>query len=326
MVAVMGVGVARSLALAACAVVVAHAAKAEVRLRDDRGIEAHLPQPASRIVSLAPYLTELAFAAGAGAKLIGVSAFSDFPAEAKELPVVADSAHVDFEAIARLKPDLVLAWRSGNRARDLAQLEARGFRLFVTEPSRLEDVPRILRAIGRLAGTEAEAAAHAGRIEARLADLKARYAGRRELAVFYEIWHEPLMTVNGRHYVSAMLELCGGRNVFAAAAPLTPVISREQLLAVDPDAILVSTIPAREADALAAWQRWRTLRAVKAGALYPIDSSLASRMGARVADGAAAICAALDRARGDKRSSPKDARVASDVPGMAGQPRARRLP
>ena len=297
MVAVMGVGAIRISALAVCAVAVAHAAGAEIRLRDDRGVEAYLPQPASRIVSLAPYLTELAFAAGAGSKLIGVSAFSDFPPAASELPVVADSAHVDFEAIARLKPDLVLAWRSGNRARDLAQLEARGFRLFVTEPSRLEDVPRIVRAIGQLGGTEAEAAVHAGGIEGRLADLKAHYGGRRQLAVFYEIWHDPLMTVNGRHYVSAMLELCGGRNVFAAAAPLTPAVSREQLLAVDPDVILVSAIPAREAEALAAWQRWRMLRAVKGGALYPIDSSLASRMGARVADGAAAICAALEKAR-----------------------------
>ena len=297
MVMAMAVASLRRAVVAACAVAAAHAAWGEVRLRDDRGVEVRLAQPASRIVSLAPYLTELAFAAGAGSKLVGVSAFSDFPPEARQVPVISDSTHVDYEALVRLKPDLVLGWRSGNRARDLAQLETRGYRLFVTEPSRLADVPRILRTIGELAGTRAQADAAAAGIEARLAALKAQHAGARQLAVFYEIWHEPLMTVNGRHYVSAMLELCGGRNVFAAAAPLTPVVSREQLLAADPDVILLSTVPAREADALAAWRRWPTLRAVKAGALYPIDSGLASRMGARVADGAAAICAALEEAR-----------------------------
>ena len=125
-------------------VAVASAAAAEVRLRDHRSVEMTLAQPAARIVTLAPYLTELAFAAGAGDKLVGVSAFSDFPPEAQRLPRVSDSAHVDFEAFVRLAPDLVLAWRSGNRARDIAQLEARGLRVFVTEPAGLEDVPPTL--------------------------------------------------------------------------------------------------------------------------------------------------------------------------------------
>jgi iron complex transport system substrate-binding protein len=272
-------------------------ASADLRLRDDRGVEMALAQPASRIVTLAPYLTELAFAAGAGAKLVGVSAFSDFPPEAKALPRVSDSAHVDFEAFVRLVPDLVLAWRSGNRARDIAQLEARGLRVFVTEPAGLEDVPRIVRTIGVLAGTASQAEASAAAIEARFASLRARYAKVREVRVFYEIWHEPLMTVNGRHYVSAMLALCGGRNVFANAAPLTPVVSREQLLAADPDVILLSVVPAQADAAIAAWRRWSTLRAVKRGALYVIDPALSSRMGARVVEGAEAICAALDRAR-----------------------------
>ncbi len=287
----------RLAALALAAAVAANAAAAEVRLRDDRGVEHVLPEPAQRIVALAPYLTELAFAAGAGAKLIGVSAYSDFPPAAAELEVISDSAHVNLERIVRLKPDLVLAWRTGNRSRDIAAMEARGERVFVTEPSRLEDIPRLLRTIGRLAGTEGAAAEQAAAIEARFAALRERYADRSEMRVFYEIWHEPVMTVNGRHYVSAMLALCGGRNVFADAPPLTPVISREQLLAVDPDAILVSAPPPQAAAMIAAWKRWPSLRAVKRDALYAIDPVLVNRMGARVADGAEALCAALDRAR-----------------------------
>lgn len=287
--------------LLALACAVATAAGAEVRLRDDRGLEVVLPAPASRIVAVAPHLAEAAFAAGAGAKLVGTSAFSDHPPEAALLPVVSDATHVDFEALARLKPDLVLVWQSGNRARDFGQLEARGFRVFVTEPTRPEDVARLVRTIGRLAGTAAAAEAAAAGIEARLAALRARFAGRPEVRVFYEIWNEPLMTVNGRHVITALIELCGGRNVFAAAAPLTPVISREQVLAADPDAILVSSAPTLAAQRLDAWRRWQTLRAVRRGDLYAMDPGLLNRMGPRLIDGAEALCGALDRARAAAR-------------------------
>jgi iron complex transport system substrate-binding protein len=272
-------------------------AHAEIRQRDDRGVEVTLAQPASRVVTLAPYLAELVFAVGAGARLVGVSAFSDFPLEAARIPIVSDSAHVNLEEIVSVKPDLVLAWRTGNRLRDISAIEARGFPVFVTEPSRLEDVPRLLRTIGRLVGAESNSEVRASGIERRFAALRSRYSGKSEVRVFYEIWHEPLMTVNGSHYVSAMLALCGGRNVFEAALPLTPVISREQLLAVDPDAILVSAPPAQANEAIVGWTRWSTLSAVKRNALYAIDPALVSRMGARVAEGAEAICTALDAAR-----------------------------
>jgi iron complex transport system substrate-binding protein len=279
----------------------ATASPAEVRLRDDRGVEVVLPGPAARIVTVAPHLTEAVFAAGAGAKLVGASAFSDQPPEASRLPVVSDATHVDFEALARLKPDLVLAWQSGNRARDFAQLEKRGFRVFITEPTRPEDVARLVRTVGRLAGTEREAETAARAIEARLASLRDRYAGRPEVRVFYEIWNEPLMTVNGRHVITALVELCGGRNVFAAAAPLTPVISREQVLAADPDAILVSSAPALTAQRLEAWRRWQTLRAVRRGDVYAMDPGLLNRMGPRLLDGAEALCGVLERARAAAR-------------------------
>jgi iron complex transport system substrate-binding protein len=135
-------------------------------------------------------------------------------------------------------------------------------------------------------------------IDARLAALRARYAGRPELRVFFEIWNEPLMTVYGRHVITALVELCGGRNVFAAAGPLTPVISREQVLAADPDAILVSAAPSLVQERLESWRRWQTLRAVRRGALYAMDPGLLNRMGPRLLDGAETLCGVLERARG----------------------------
>lgn len=288
----------RAVVLAlACAV--AAAAGAEVRLRDDRGVEVVLPAPASRIVALAPHLAEIAFAAGAGDRVVAVSAFTDHPPAAAQRPVISDATHLDLEALARLKPDLVLVWRSGNPARFGAQLDARGYRTFVTEPERLSDIARIIRAVGRLAGTSMEAERSATEFEARIETLRWRFGGRAEVGVFYEIWDEPLMTLNGRHLISELIALCGGRNLFAGARPLTPVVSREQVLAADPDAILVSAPSARAAERVDAWRRRTTLRAAQRDAILAVDPSLVNRSGPRIADGAAAICEALDRVRGN---------------------------
>jgi iron complex transport system substrate-binding protein len=276
---------------------VANGATAQVALRDDRGVEIALAEPAGRIVALAPHLVEIAFAAGAGSKLVGVSAYSDFPAEAALLPVVSDAMHVDLEALARIKPDLVLAWKSGTPVRNVEQVEARGFRVFSTEAETLEDVPRLVRTVGRLAGTSAVADRRAGEFDARLGEIRRRYAQRAAVRVFYEIWHEPLMTVNGRHIASRMLALCGGRNVFADAKPLTPVVSREQVLAADPDAILVSAPPEQARTAAASWRTFKMLRAVQRGQIHVMDPALVSRMGPRVLDGVEAMCGALDLAR-----------------------------
>lgn len=284
-------------ALAAAALVLAHAAAAEVRVTDDRGRELVLARPAARIVTLSPHLTEITFAAGAGARVVGVSEYSDFPPAAARLPIVSDHGRVNFEEIAKLKPDLALTWVSGNRAPDFERLEARGVPVFATDAARPEDVPRVLRLVGRLAGTEAAAEAAARAVEARFAQLADRYRGRTPVKVFYEIWPEPLMTVNGRHLISQLVGLCGGRNVFADAVPLTPAISREQVLAADPDAIVVAVPAPRAAERLAFWRSWQRLRAVREGRVYAVDPGIAHRMGPRIVEGGVEMCETLERAR-----------------------------
>lgn len=286
----------RWLAVAA-AIAAAHAAAAEIRIADDRGREIVLERPAGRIVTLSPHLAEIAFAAGAGARVVGVSAYSDFPPEAARLPIVSDHGKVNFEEVAKLKPELALMWISGNRAPDFERLEARGVRVFATEAQRPEDIPRVLRLVGRLAGTEAVADAAAKDLEARFAGLRERYRGRPAVRVFYEIWPEPLMTVSGRHLISHLVDMCGGRNVFADAAPLTPTISREQVLAADPDAIVVAAPAPRAAERIAFWRGWAALRAAREGRVYPVDPAAAHRMSPRIVDGGVELCEMLERAR-----------------------------
>lgn len=193
-----------------------------VRMIDDRGKEIVPALPAARVISLAPHLTELVFAAGAGGRLAGADSFSDHPVAAVRLSRVGHFKRLDFERIAQLRSDLVIAWRSGNRAGDIAQLEALGLPVFISEPQRLPDIPWLLRAIGTLAGSAGPAESAAREFEQELSDLARRYGSGHPVSVFYQIWHEPLMTVNEEQLINEAIKLCGGRNIFAGAPALAP--------------------------------------------------------------------------------------------------------
>lgn len=270
-----------------------------VSIRDDRGVMLTFPQPARKIVSLAPHVTELVFAAGAGAYLAGVTAFSDYPPEAKRIPSLGDSAKVDVERILALKPDLVIAWKSGNHGGDLAQLERLGVKLFATEPRHLQDIPRLLRAIGSLAGTDADAARAAAGFEQRMDMLKKKFAARRPVSVFYQVWDAPLMTVNGKHLINDIIELCGGRNIFAHLPSLTPAISMEAVVSQNPEAIVASGSLYQNEQVWKNWQRFSGIRAVQKERLYFIHPDLIQRQTPRVLEGAQRLCELLDRVRND---------------------------
>jgi len=272
----------------------------DARTTDARGVEFALPQPATRIVTLAPSLAEIAFAAGAGAHVVGVSSYSDYPEAARRLPVVADYGRVNIERLLALQPDLVLAWGSGTPARDVARIERLGIPVLVVEPRTLADIAGALRVVGRLAGTSSVAEQAARAFEKDVAALRSAAVGRdtdaRAPSVFFEIWHAPLITVDGKHLISEILRLCGGRNVFADAPVLVPRIALEALLARDPAIIFTTAAPDRPA-ALRLWRDTPMLRAVRTGHVYTLDPNLINRQGPRVIEGARDMCSALATAR-----------------------------
>lgn len=248
-----------------------------------------------RIVSLAPNLTELAYAAGAGSTLVGAVEYSDYPDAARALPRVGDAWRVDPERVLELRPDFVLAWPSGTTGDTVARLESLGLRVVSIPTTRLADVATALRTIGRIAGTPAVADAAAAAFDAGIRRLREEHAGAATISVFIEIDDEPLYTVNGRHVISEVVELCGGRNVFADLPQLAPPVALEAVLARDPQAILSTddTI----ADPRALWRRWTSVAAVRDGAIYSMKSDTLTRATPRLADGALEVCAALDDAR-----------------------------
>jgi len=261
---------------------------------DDRGVTVSLGQPLERIVTLAPHLAEIAFAAGAGAKLAGVSSFSRHPAEAERLPVVASHGRIDIERLIALRPDLVLAWQSGNSPLQIGRLERVGIRVFVTEVRTLADIPRIVRAVGALAGSTDVAEARAREFESEIEELRLRHARERRVAVFLEIWHRPMLTVNGAHLISDALRHCGGRNVFAAAKTLTPLVSREQMLDARPEVIVTSGFGS---EALQAWEGLESVPAVRNRKIYAIDPDWLHAQGPHVLEGVRALCGRLELAR-----------------------------
>lgn len=274
---------------------IANAAAAEISLKDDLDRTVRLKAPAQRIVTLAPFLTELVFDAGAGERVVGVSAYSDYPPEAKRLPQVGTAVNFSIEEIAALKPDLVLVWKDSVRPEDLERIGRFGAAVFVASARTLEDVPRLLVALGRLAGHDASQAA--ADYERKLAELRRAYAGKRALATFLEIWNRPLTTISGRHFINQALEICGARNVFGEMAGVAPVVSWEQVYRRDPEVIVGMSSGVSAEEFRASWQARGTLSAVKAGKLVHVHPDRLQRQTARTPGGIAELCEALDRVR-----------------------------
>jgi len=272
-------------------------AQAQLRVTDDYGREVALAAPAQRVVSLAPHLTELMYAAGAGARLVGALEYSDYPAEAKALPRVGSEASIDLEALVALRPDLVIAWPNAGSARSVERIAALGIPVFRSEPRELEDIARTMETLGRLAGTQAPAGAAARTFRERAARIERRYAQRARVRVFYQVWDRPLVTVNGDHVISKVMRLCGGENVMAALPALAPEIDRESVLRADPEAIVASGPDGARPAWLDDWRAFPALAAVRHDNLYSIRPELLQRHTPRLLDGAEELCRILEAVR-----------------------------
>jgi iron complex transport system substrate-binding protein len=274
---------------------VAHAQPA-TSVVDDEGATVTVRAMPRRIVSLAPHATELLHALGAGGRIVAVSAASDWPREARTLPVVGDARALDLERIVALAPDLIVTWPYSAPAQ-LARLRAAGVPVFVLDAKSISDLSAQMIRLGRIVGEEARARALAAASEARIEALRARYDAAPRVDVFYQIWNAPLYTVGGRHLISQAIALCGGVNAFAAEALPAPQVSVEAVLAARPQVIVAGTDGGRRPAWLDDWRRWKSLPAVARGQLHTVDADLLHRAGPRFVDGVEALCVAIDGAR-----------------------------
>jgi iron complex transport system substrate-binding protein len=272
-----------------------YANAAAISVTDDSGQTVTLKQPARRIISIAPHAAELVYTAGAGAYLVGVGAYSNFPPQVKRLPSVGDVAALDLERIISLKPDLIIAWSSGNTAAQMARLKKLGIPLFESEPRDFESIASNIERIAQLAGTTATGRQAARAFRTRLQNISARYEHQPPVRVFYQIWPEPVMTLNDEHIVGKVIKLCGGRNVFGKLKLLAPTVGVEDVVRADPEVIFAAD--EGQNDSPSGWKRFPKMAAVARGNIFSLNSDLMTRPGPRILDAAEMMCEKLEDAR-----------------------------
>lgn len=291
---------AAALALLFAAAPPAHAQT----VTDDSGATVHLASPARRIVSLSPGITELLFSVGAGGQIVGVSAYSDYPAAARSLPQVSRAQGIDLERIAALHPDLIVTWGSGYSPALLEALRSLAVPVYVLEPRTLESIARSIENLGLLAGS-ASAPDVARQFRERLSALRQRYAARSAVRIFYQVWHSPLMTLSGGHVASEVMRTCGARNVFEDLAPLVATVDTEAVVARQPQILLTAEPGGVDHGALDGWKRFAQIPAVSAQQLVTLDADALDRGSVRVLDATQALCEVVEKVR--KLASPADA-------------------
>lgn len=246
-------------------------------------------------MTLAPNLAELVYAVGAGEQLVGVSAWSDYPPEVLDLPVVGDAFTVDQEELALLDPDLLLVWESGTPAHTVDELRKAGYAVERIQTRGLNDVGTAMLRIGALAGRVSEAEAAARNFKQQLEALRLSQEGRAPIRVFYQVSARPLYTVNREHYVSELIEICGGQNIFDDLQELAPAISVEAVVDRNPEVMLASTDAG--ADGFTEWQRWPAISANLYGNLFLLPADEIARATPRLIIAGGALCLALQQAR-----------------------------
>lgn len=264
---------------------------------DDAGNLVVADGPASRIVSLAPHVTEMLFAVGAGAHIIGAVEYSDYPQQAGAIPRVGGYSRLDIERIVSLKPDLVVAWQDGNGKAAINRLRQLGLRVYVTEPVELLDVASNMQRLSQLTGNGEQGRKAAQKFHHDYKVLQQRYAGKRKISVFYQLWHKPLMTASGQHLIGKVISLCGGSNIFADVPATTPKVGLEAVLAANPRAIVASGMSEARPEWLDEWRQWPQLQAVKNGHLFFVPPDILQRHSPRILQGAKLLCQALDQVR-----------------------------
>lgn len=249
-----------------------------------------------RVVTLSPSATELVYAAGAGNYVVGVDRSSDYPPAARSVPRVGDALQPNDEAILALHPTQVVAWQpTGDTATLAARLAELHIALIYANPGNLDEVPAIIRSLGRQLGTQKAADATAHSLEQRIHALRAP-AGPSQ-TVFIEVSADPLYTLGDDPIINDLLARCGGHNLFAGSRIAAPQISVESVLHLNPDVVIMSPYGSDTLAARRAWWAGHGLRAARDGHFYAINADWLHRPGPRLVDAAEAVCRDLGAAR-----------------------------
>jgi len=255
--------------------------------------------PAKRIIALAPHIVEMLYAIGAGDRIIGTTSYSDYPDEAKKIPQIGGYHGVQIEKIIEMAPDLIIVWKGGNKADDIAKLRQLNMPMAYSRPKTLEDIAHEVTVLGKLTGLEKNAKKVADDFLVKAEEIKKKYQGKPVVRAFYQLWFEPLRTVGPNSWLQYLLSYCGAENVFADAVSDYPLVSQESVIVKMPSVMIIpenhGTYKTQEV--LSIWGQWKQVPAIKNQHIYTVDSDLMHRTTPRMLNGLADMCEKIDRAR-----------------------------
>ena len=250
-----------------------------------------------RIIALAPHIVESLYAIGAGQQIIGTTAHSDYPKAAEDILRVGNYARLQIEKIIQLKPDVIIAWKTGNPADDLARLEKYQLKVIYSHPQTLEDVAKELIMLGKVTGREQAANTIAAEYTKKLQRIKNTYANKSKVSVFYELWSRPLRTVANKAWPQQLIQLCGASNPFANAQDDYPSIGLEQVLVTLPQIVIQPSEQGSDSPDGLNWPQWQHIPAVKNDFIFHPNADKAHRMTTRMLDEVQILCEQIDTAR-----------------------------
>jgi iron complex transport system substrate-binding protein len=271
-------------------------AQAAITVKDDAGQTVTVAKSAMRVISLAPSVTELLFAAGGGERIVGAVNYSDYPEAANRIPRIGSNREIDMELLISLKPDLIVAWRHNSSERQIEMVRQLGIPVFQSDAQTLDAIPVSVERLGQLMGTDAAAKAAAAALRTQLASLRKKYAGRAPVRTFYQVWDKPLYTLSGKHILTDAMRLCGGVNIFDKLTVTAPVVTLESVLQENPEVIIATA--EKNYGGVQLWKPYGTLHAVRSNNLFTLDGHLLNRAGPRMIQGTATMCEVLEQARG----------------------------
>ncbi len=240
-----------------------------------------------RIITLAPHLTELLFSLGLEKNIIATVEFSDYPAAAKAIPRIGDAFRIDWEKLALLKPDLILAWEGGNPENLINELQRRNYHVVKFSNASLFNLPEQIKVLGELFMVPTSGITQ--EYSAGLENLSNMYAKKEPIHVFYQVSAQPIYSIGQAHTISEMLQVCGAQNVFSDRAVLSSPLSPEAVVSANPDVVLTSNFAYAEVR-----DTWAKLGIIKQENILKVSGDEVSRASLRMLQGVKNICETLD--------------------------------
>jgi vitamin B12 transport system substrate-binding protein len=250
-----------------------------------------------RIITLSPNSVEMLYSIGAGDRIVGTVEYSDYPKEATNIPIIGNYSGVQIEKILELKPDVIVAWKTGNKSTDLEKLASLGMNIHYTQAESLTEIGNEILRLGELTGNQKQARSVVQKLESRYQKIKSSYMHKTPVSVFYQLWHEPLQSVGANGWIASMINDCGGLNLFNKVKNDYPLVSMETILVKNPKVIIIPQHSGNEGAEHNIWDRWDIIDAVKMNRIFTINGDLLHRFTPRAVEGLEQLCQRIDEGR-----------------------------